>query len=98
VRYGGVARWRPATGVEITSFFSRYDYGDEEQSPVIFTGGSYLPPRIKRRRFYGQDWAQWAGHSQNLGGIAKAKLSPQAGAARKGPAVTISLRRAAADP
>jgi iron complex outermembrane recepter protein len=74
VRYGGVARWRPTNGVELTGFFSRYDYGDEEQSPVIFTAGSYLPPRIERRRFYGQDWAQWAGHSQNYGGIAKATL------------------------
>lgn len=74
VRYGGVVRWRPTVDVELTGFFSRYDYGDEEQSPVIFTAGSYLPPRIERRRFYGQDWANWAGHSQNAGVIGKSRF------------------------
>lgn len=71
VRYGGVARWKPAANVELTGFFSRYDYGDEEVGPVIFTAGAYLPPRIERRRFYGQDWADWRGHAQNYGAIAK---------------------------
>lgn len=71
VRYGGVARWRPAEGVELTGFFSRYDYFDEETTPVIFTAGAFLPRRIARNRFHGQDWADWAGHSQNFGGMAK---------------------------
>lgn len=76
VRYGGVARWRPADGVELTGFFSRYDYFDEEQIPVIFTAGAFLPKRIARNRFYGQDWADWAGHSQNFGGMAKVNRGP----------------------
>lgn len=76
VRYGGVTRWRPAKGVELTGFFSRYDYFDEEQTPVIFTAGSYLPPRIARGRSFGQDWAKWQGHSQNFGGLAKAASGP----------------------
>jgi iron complex outermembrane receptor protein len=57
VRYGGIARWRPAKGVEVTGFFSRYDYFDEETTPVIFTSGAFLPRRIARDRFYGQHWA-----------------------------------------
>ena len=76
VRYGGVARWRPAEGVELTGFFSRYDYFDEETTPVIFTAGAFLPRRIARNRFYGQDWADWAGHSQNFGGMAKVARGP----------------------
>jgi iron complex outermembrane recepter protein len=76
VRYGGVMRFRPADGVELTGFFSRYDYFDEEQTPVIFTAGAFLPRRIARNRFFGQDWAQWKGHSQNFGGIAKATSGP----------------------
>jgi iron complex outermembrane receptor protein len=76
VRYGGVARWRPAEGVELTGFFSRYDYFDEEQIPVIFTAGAFLPKRIARNRFYGQEWADWAGHSQNTGGMAKIDRGP----------------------
>lgn len=76
VRYGGVMRWRPAEGVELTGFYSRYDYFDEEQTPVIFTEGAFLPRRIARNRFYGQDWADWAGHSQNFGGLAKLARGP----------------------
>ena len=74
VSYGSVARWRPADGVELTGFFARYDYGDEEQSPTLYTSDSFLPPKVERRLFYGQQWAEWRGHSQNYGGIAKANL------------------------
>ncbi|MGR4893128.1 TonB-dependent receptor domain-containing protein [Sphingopyxis sp. LARHCG72] len=74
VSYGSVARWRPADGVELTGFFGRYDFGDEEQSPTLYTDGSFLPAKVERRLFYGQDWAEWSGHSQNYGGIAKASL------------------------
>lgn len=76
VRYGGVMRWRPAAGVELTGFYSRYDYFDEEQTPVIFTAGAFLPRRIARNRFYGQEWAKWEGHSQNFGGLAKLARGP----------------------
>lgn len=71
VSYGNVLRWRPAPRTELTAFFSRYDYGDEERGPVIYTAGPFLPREIKRRRFFGQDWGQLAGHSQTFGGIAK---------------------------
>jgi len=76
LRYGGIARWRPAKGVEVTGFFSRYDYFDEETTPVIFTSGAFLPRRIARNRFYGQDWADWAGHPQNFGAMAKVDRGP----------------------
>lgn len=74
VSYGGVARWRPVDAVELTGFFGRYDYGDEEQAPVLYPAGDHLPPRIERRRFFGQQWADWAGHSQNMGALVKASL------------------------
>jgi iron complex outermembrane recepter protein len=74
VSYGAVARWRPAKDTELTALFSRYDYGDEEQGPTIFSAGAFLPKRIERRVFFGQQWGQWSGHSQNIGGIAKTKL------------------------
>lgn len=76
VSYCNVARWRPAPHTELTAFFSRYDYGDEEQGPLIYTSGPFLPKEIKRRRFFGQDWGQWSGHSQNFGGLAKTALGP----------------------
>ena len=74
VSYGNVARWQPAARTEVTAFFSRYDYGDEERGPLIYTAGPFLPKEITRRRFFGQDWGQWSGHSQNFGGIAKTAL------------------------
>lgn len=74
--YGAVARWRPTGGVELTGLFSRYDYGDEEQGPQIFTSGAFLPPRIERRRFFGQQWAQWAGHAQNVGAMVRSEVGP----------------------
>ncbi len=74
VSYGNVTRWRPIDDVELTGFFARYDFGDEEQSPTLYTGGAFLPPKVERRRFYGQQWAEWNGHSQNYGGTVKVKL------------------------
>ncbi|MEM6544734.1 MAG: TonB-dependent receptor [Pseudomonadota bacterium] len=75
-RYGGVARWRPVENVELSGFYGRYDYWDEEQAPSFFTAGSFLPPRIPRGKFFGQDWAEWEGHSQNYGFIAKSTVGP----------------------
>ena len=76
VSYGSVVRWQPARDTEVTALFSRYDYGDEEQGPVVYTAGPYLPKRIERRAFFGQDWGQWKGHSQNFGGIIKTQQGP----------------------
>lgn len=71
VSYGSVVRWKPKEGLELTGLFARYDYGDEEKGPTIVTEGAFLPKRIRPRVFFGQDWAQWAGHSQNYGAVAK---------------------------
>ncbi|MEM1191671.1 MAG: TonB-dependent receptor [Pseudomonadota bacterium] len=75
-RYGGVARWQPTENLELAGFYGRYDYWDEEQAPTYFTGGSFLPPRIARGKFFGQDWAEWAGHAQNYGFMAKSAFGP----------------------
>lgn len=74
VSYGGVLRYRPVQGVEATAFVAGYQYGDEEQAPAIYTADGAPPPRIKRRRYFGQDWADWAGDNRNVGGTIKANL------------------------
>jgi iron complex outermembrane receptor protein len=51
------AQWRPTEGVEIIPFFGRTEIRNSEAGPTIFVGGAYLPPRVKRGRFYGQTWA-----------------------------------------
>jgi iron complex outermembrane receptor protein len=73
---GGVLRWRPVAGTELTALYSRYDYGDEEMGPTIYTAGAFLPKRIERRVFFGQDWGQWKGHSVNHGALAKSERGP----------------------
>lgn len=67
-------RWQPAAGIELVSFWSRVDGYDEEASPLIFVAGPYLPPRIERRRFFGQRWADERDHSILYGGFGKAEL------------------------
>ncbi len=58
------AQWRPVAGVEIIPFFGRAYVWDSEQPPLIFVSGPFLPPRVERGHFYGQDqWARskWSG-------------------------------------
>ena len=50
-------RWRPLDNLEIIpfGFFQRGE--GAEVAPSVFTGGAYLPPRIDRKVFSGQEWA-----------------------------------------
>lgn len=66
--------WKPAPGIEITPFWSRLRYADEEPQTLIFTAGDYLPPRLKRGPYYGQRWQEARGKTGNYGVLAKATL------------------------
>jgi iron complex outermembrane recepter protein len=50
-------RWRPNESTEVIPFYTRTTIRDSESQPLIFVGGAYLPPRIERGHFWGQDWA-----------------------------------------
>jgi iron complex outermembrane receptor protein len=65
-----IARWRPSQDVEIIPFWSSQEEDGGEAQPIIFTGGSYLPPRIERRRYFGPEWAQNEGQDVNYGLLA----------------------------
>lgn len=75
--YGNVAvmpRWTPTDAFELVAFASRsWSWGVEAQ-PSIFVAGSYLPPRIHRDRFFGQDWAENRNVGTNLGVLARLAL------------------------
>jgi len=76
-KYESVAilpRWRPADDVEIIPFWSRIRFSDEEAQPLLFTDGTRLPPKIKRRTYLGQPWADNDGHADNYGVLANARL------------------------
>ena len=62
-----IARWRPTASVEIIPFWSMKEESGGEAQPIIFTGGSYLPPQIERRRYFGPEWAQNEGRDVNYG-------------------------------
>ncbi len=72
---GGISlRWRPAPDTEIIPFWSLDSIWSEEALPTYFTGGAFVPPRVRdRRRYTGQDWATNTGRGSNTGLIARTK-------------------------
>ena len=69
-----VGVWRPAPGTEIKPFWSRIRISDEEAQPIVRGDGQALPPRMTRRRFLGQRWADFEVKRLNYGGIGRARL------------------------
>lgn len=67
-------RWRPSDAVEIVPFWSRVRYSDDEPQMLLFTAGDYLPPKVPRRRYYGQDWTTNKGENINYGVLGRADL------------------------
>lgn len=72
--FGASLRYRPSDGIELTPFIGRVYSWNEESAPFIITGGDFVPPRIERRSFYSQEWADNKAYSQNHGLIAKSDL------------------------
>jgi len=70
-----IPRWRPSENVEIIPFWSIADYRGQEPQPIVFTSGAFLPPRIKRREYFGQPWAQNGGRGINYGVVSSARLN-----------------------
>lgn len=50
---GVTALWRPTSKSEVQPFWSRSDIYDDEFGPTYIPAGSYLPPKVPRRRFLG---------------------------------------------
>ncbi|WP_165356265.1 TonB-dependent receptor domain-containing protein [Sphingosinicella sp. BN140058] len=71
---GGVLRWRPSDRVELRSFYARSAIMDDLDIGNIFTGGSYLPPRIARR-YFGLDWIRTEVRRHFYGSAATVRIS-----------------------
>ncbi|MGX7953236.1 TonB-dependent receptor domain-containing protein [Tsuneonella sp. HG249] len=69
-----IARWRPTDAVEVIPFWSMKAERGGEAQPIIFTDGSYLPPRIERRRYFGPEWARNSGDDYNMGVLGTVSL------------------------
>jgi iron complex outermembrane receptor protein len=65
-----IPRWRPSESVEIMPFAAYWSSEGTEAQPIFFTAGSYLPPRIERRRYFGPDWALNEASGLNAGLLA----------------------------
>ncbi|MEO7655574.1 MAG: TonB-dependent receptor [Sphingomicrobium sp.] len=52
-----IPRWQPSENIDVIGFWSISDNQSFDAQPVLFTGGSFLPPRIERRRRFSASWS-----------------------------------------
>ena len=71
-----ILRWRPAPGVEIMPFWSRFDDYNDEIGTFYIPAGDFKP-RVDRPRHYdGPEWADVRFTGQNMGVVSSANLGP----------------------
>lgn len=69
-----VAHWRPEADVDAKVFWSRTRIADEDIYPIILGNGLTTPPRLARRRFLGQHWADVETERFNYGALGRANV------------------------
>lgn len=68
------AAWRPDDATEILPYWSRVRIADEDIFPIIIGNGETPPPRMTRRRFVGQPWADVETERFNYGIVGRTRL------------------------
>jgi iron complex outermembrane receptor protein len=66
--------WHPARSTELKPFWSRIRVVDEEAYPIVIGNGTDLPPRQSRRRFLGQQWADFDVERLTYGGLGRTNI------------------------
>ncbi|WP_338425285.1 TonB-dependent receptor domain-containing protein [Sphingopyxis kveilinensis] len=66
--------WRPNDVTEIKPFWSRIEVDDEESYPIVIGDGQSLPARMTRRRFLGQNWADYEVERVTYGALGRTRL------------------------
>lgn len=66
--------WRPNDVTEIKPFWSRIQVDDEEAYPIVIGDGRTLPDRMTRRRFLGQEWADFEVERVTYGGLGRTRI------------------------
>lgn len=69
-----IAYWRPAPNSDAKLFWSRTRIADEDIFPIILGDGRSTPPRLVRRRFLGQHWADVETERFNYGAIGRTNI------------------------
>jgi iron complex outermembrane receptor protein len=64
-------RYAPRPNSELMAFYSRARNWNNEAQPLIFTNGTFLPKRVPRGRFLGQDWNDYSATAADYGVVAK---------------------------
>ncbi len=68
----GLLHWRPSDNTEFISFLQRSAAASGESPPLIFTAGTFLPPKIDRGSFSGPDFPHERNRTQtNIGLIGR---------------------------
>lgn len=73
---GLIALFRPTPDIEIQPFWTRTDTYDSTLAPLYIPAGPRLPPAVPKRRFFGQDWAEFEGAALVYGTTARLRPAP----------------------
>jgi iron complex outermembrane receptor protein len=69
-----IAHWRSKANADAKLFWSRTRIADEDIYPIILGEGLSTPPRLERRRFLGQHWADVETERFNYGALGRARV------------------------
>jgi iron complex outermembrane receptor protein len=69
-----IARWRPAAGIEIASFWALTNDYNDEAGTFYIPAGPYLPKLPEQRHFEGPRWSDFRHTDTNTGVLASAAL------------------------
>lgn len=72
---GLIAHWRASGASEAKIFWGRSRIADEDIYPIILGDGAAVPPRLKRRRFLGQSWADVETERYAYGALGQSTLA-----------------------
>ena len=70
---GATPQWKPNDWLSFRGIVDWTQTTHAKTLPFVFTAGDYLPPETPRG-YYGQNWAEGRGLSENCGGIVTARL------------------------
>ena len=72
---GGLVHFTPTEDIQLIGFYNYVGWSGIEVAPLIFTAGAFVPKRIARDIFYGQDWAETDPKHVNAGLLTRFPLS-----------------------
>ncbi len=69
--FGALLAWQPYRGASVLAYYGGINSRDDEAHATLFPAGSFLPPKVPRGVFLGQQWAQRAYNVSSWGVITK---------------------------